>query len=135
MRGLARATAFALVKSTLSISLALAISGWAAPAGAAEVERGLAGPFELYCSECHSLAGRGGQQGVPDLAELGTKYGTPLPRARLVAFVTSDHRLGGGRICGENVFERIPTPRFGDLAERGNVRAALEFVEAAQRAK
>ncbi len=135
MRGLARATALALVSLAPSISLSLSISGWAAPAEAGEVDRGGAEPFELYCSECHSLAGRGGQQGVPDLAELGSKYGTPLPRARLVAFVTSDHRLGGARICGENVFERIPAPRFGDLAERGNVRAALEFVEAAQRAK
>lgn len=129
MRGLRRATALACV------SLAVAISGWAAGAGAGEAGRGRAEPFELYCSECHSLGGRGGQQGMPDLAELGTKYGTPLPRARLAAFVTSDHRLGGPRICGESVFEKIPATRFGDLAERGNVRAALEFVEAAQSAK
>jgi hypothetical protein len=129
MRGLTRATAL------VCVSLAVSISPWAAGAEAGDAGRGRAEPFELYCSACHSLGGQGGQHGIPDLAELWTKYGTPLPRARLAAFVTSDHRLGGPRVCGESVFERLPVTRFGDLAERGNVRAALEFVESVQRAK
>ena len=127
MRNLTRATALACV------SLGVSITGWAANAGATEPDR--AAPFELYCSECHSVGGRGGRPGIPDLAELQAKYGTPLPYARLAAFVTSDRRLGGSRICGESVFEMIPATRFGDLAERGNVRAALEFLESVQRAK
>ena len=129
MRAPIRATTLACV------SLAVSISGAVPLARGADRSPARAESFELYCAGCHALGDGGGRQGVPDLSDLARKYGTPLPRARLVAFVTSDHRLGGARICGENVFEKIPAPRFGNLAERGNVRAALEFVEAAQRAK
>jgi hypothetical protein len=115
--------------------VAFSISGGALPAHGADRDSDPAAPFELYCAGCHALGAGGGREGVPDLSALATKYGTPLPRARLVEFVVSDHRMGGPSICGERVFGKLPGTPFKQLVERATVRDALAFVEAVQQEK
>jgi len=117
------------------VSVALSISGAIPPAQGADQAGAPAESFELYCAGCHALGAGGGRQGVPDLAGLATKYGNPLPRARLIEFITSDHRVGGPSICGERVFGKLPATPFKSLVERATVRDALAFVEAAQQEK
>jgi hypothetical protein len=112
------------MREIAGLAAVCALLGVAAPVARAEQpsDRGHKTIFEVYCSGCHDLNAAEGTVPI-DVSRLVTKYGAPLPNARLLEMVLSERRGGGSRVCGEHVSWLVP-PQF----ERATVRAALQYV-------
>jgi mono/diheme cytochrome c family protein len=125
-------------------SLALALSALAVPVAGAELSEGR----ELYvesCASCHGLDGRGGGPRAatlaappPDLTRLHERYGTPLPRDRIAAFIDgrSEVEAHGPRempVWGKRFFEGDPGPPRGvESAKRRSIELIVDYLQQLQ---
>lgn len=118
----------------------VAVLGAAQPALAGEAATSNARASYLdHCASCHGAGGEGADaarranEHAPALFDLRTKYGAPLPRARLTHFVMLDTRPGHGRLCGDRPLASVPNLHWRAPFERMVVREALAYVEVLQR--
>lgn len=119
------------------------LAGWAAAQPQAT------GPardlYVSYCARCHGLDGRGGGDDAdgllvppPDLTRLHERYGTPLPRERIAAFIDGreDVAAHGPRdmpVWGERLFEGDSGPPQGvEASKRRAIDLLVDYLEALQ---
>lgn len=95
--------------------------------------------YQSYCAACHGdLAEEVGayprsRRTAPDLRQLESVHGAPLPRAALVHFVLDPRRTGVARICSERPFAWA-APGLGSWSvRRGTVLSVLRYLETLQR--
>lgn len=124
-----------------------AVGGSARPAVAAETEGGPGRILYLtYCQGCHGLEGRGDGPAAtslrtppPDLTQLWKRYGTPLDRERLVAYVDGRwlvgvHGASEMPVWGDRFFEDAP-PLTGGLVEgarRHLIEVLVDYLQTLQ---
>jgi mono/diheme cytochrome c family protein len=104
-----------------------------------------AGLYLKYCASCHGVTARGNgpvagslRKPPADLTQLARRYGQPLPKERLAAFIDGREALAahGSRempVWGETLYagERPDTPAR-DAARSGTIRLILEYLETRQ---
>jgi mono/diheme cytochrome c family protein len=105
-------------------------------------ERGQA-EYEKYCAACHGLAGDGkgpaaAAMSTPptDLTQLGARYGTPLPKTKLVAFIDGRRPLiaHGDRempIWGEQLWKDLPS-RTPEARKRSTMLVIIDYLDTLQ---
>jgi mono/diheme cytochrome c family protein len=93
--------------------------------------------FEKYCIGCHATEGRPAP-GAPDLTRLAQKYGSPLPRDVLAAWI--DGRRGseahGPRempVWGERLYQTFPATPGTESVRAGTIDVILDYLESIQR--
>lgn len=128
--------------ATCALAAAIALST-AAEEGPLPDHRGHA-EFQQYCASCHGpkADGRGPMAGdlqVPpaDLRLLGQRYGMPLPRPKLVAFIDGRTRVRGHGSREMPVWgKKLHEQSRGDQAHEGHVRGSIlvviDYLEALQ---
>lgn len=102
--------------------------------------------FRFYCAVCHGLEGNGLGPSAPalvtppsDLTKLGAKYGTPLPRKRLAAFIDGRniplaHGTREMPIWGKQLYEEAPPETPGlEEARLDTILLILDYLESIQR--
>jgi mono/diheme cytochrome c family protein len=113
---------------------------------AAELESG-ADLYTSYCASCHGVSARGdGPAGATlepppsDLTRLAERWGDPLDRARLVAFLDGReapraHGPTGMPVWGEQLYagEREESPAR-EAARRGTMLLIVEYLQTLQTA-
>lgn len=118
----------------------LVLSGGAARAA----EHGGRAPYEQYCASCHGAAADG--QGPvaesfaeppPDLRQLARKYGSPLPRPKLIEFIDGREmvRAHGTRdmpVWGEKLLAGVPPGAGNEAFKRGTIAVILDYLETLQ---
>lgn len=125
-----------MLRATLFVATCAVVLAAATPAVAEEDtlpdHRGHA-EFQQYCASCHGeeADGRGPMAGdlqVPpaDLRLLGQRYGMPLPRPKLVAFIDGrTHVRGHGSRAMPVWGKRLHEQSRGDQAHEGHVRGSI----------
>jgi hypothetical protein len=96
--------------------------------------------YQAYCAACHGGLGeevaaypRSRRSAAPDLRQLESVHGAPLPRAALVHFVLDPQRTGVARVCSEHPFAWA-APGLGPWSmRRGTVLNVLRYLETLQR--
>lgn len=101
--------------------------------------------YASYCASCHGLDGRGGggeavKLGLepPDLTRLHERYGSPLPREKIAAFIDGreDVKAHGPRempVWGERFFEGDPGPSRGvETAKRRIIELLVDHLQSLQ---
>ena len=101
--------------------------------------------YQLYCASCHGIDGRGGgpearKRGLepPDLTRLHQRYGSPLPRDRIAAFIDGreEVKAHGPRempVWGERFFEGDPGPPRGvETAKRRTLDLLIDHLQSLQ---
>lgn len=134
-----------LLHGTLLLVLACALlptSAAFAQAMRAHLVRGQA-EYLQYCASCHGDRGDGAGELAPDLSlrptdltRLGQRYGMPLPRQKLLAFVDGRRPLvsHGTRempVWGERLWEDLPS-RTPEIRKRGTILVILDYIETLQ---
>jgi mono/diheme cytochrome c family protein len=98
---------------------------------------------QQYCAVCHGVFADG--QGLvvpvlkvapPNLRRLGARYGTPLPRQKLIRSIDgSDPILSHGSrempIWGTRLYEEAPNP-MPDSRQRGSILTILDYLDSIQ---
>lgn len=122
--------------------LAAGVAGAQAP-----VTGGVAGRelYASYCAGCHGLDGRGGgaeaaKLGLkpPDLTRLYERYGSPLQRERVAAFIDGreEVKAHGPRempVWGERFFEGDTGPPRGiETAKRRTIEVLVDHLQRLQ---
>ena len=99
--------------------------------------------YQQYCAVCHGVFadGRGVAAPVlkvspPNLRELGKRYGTPLPRQKLIPFIDGSQPIlsHGTRempIWGTRLYEQTPNP-MPDARQRGSILTILDYLDSVQ---
>ena len=97
--------------------------------------------YEEYCSSCHPI-GETARSGAsetsgPDLTRLRERYGWPLPRERLAAFIDgrTEIRAHGPRempVWGARLYEDYPQTPGAEAARGGTVTVILDYLETIQ---
>ena len=157
--GLPRATARGLlrgVKSTLRLSAAVpARSVRVAAAGAAVLALGTfacretsrpelgAAQYREYCASCHGEIGPDGgvigrKSDAPDLTALAARFGSPLRRDELAAFIDGRRELQahGTRdmpVWGARLYESYPQTPGTEAVRGGTVELLVDYLESVQR--
>ena len=121
----------ALVVAALLLAVAPAS---ARPAGAEDSAHPSRALFVRYCASCHGTQAEGGGIGAgslspmpPALDHLEQRYGSPLPKAALLALAVDPRRHGGARICGRR--PGLPTGHATWMRRRGIVLAVLDYLQ------
>jgi len=114
------------------------LAGACEPASRAEMGRVR---YEEYCSSCHPIA-QGARSGTfealgPDLTRLRERYGWPLPREKLAAFIDGRTEIGahGPRdmpVWGARLYEGYPLTPGTEAARGGTVAIILDYLETIQ---
>ena len=132
----------ALLALGLSIGLVPPSTADEAPPEAFESKRGRA-EYRSYCAACHGLKGDGNgmvaavlKTPPTDLTRLAERYGLPLPRPKLTAFIDGRRPLvsHGSRempVWGERLWEDVPS-RTPEIRKRGTILVILDYIEAIQ---
>jgi mono/diheme cytochrome c family protein len=99
--------------------------------------------YEKYCASCHGLKGDGHGPVAPamnvpptDLTTLGERYGQPLPRTKLMAFIDGRRPLisHGSRempIWGEKLWENLPS-RTPEARKRSTILVIIDYLDSLQ---
>jgi mono/diheme cytochrome c family protein len=101
--------------------------------------------YLTYCQSCHGVEGRGdgpvsGSLRVPpaDLTRLWERYGTPLDRGRVAAYIDGRQLFGGHRsgempIWGDEFFDDVPptTPNVEGVKRR-LIDVLVDYLEGLQ---
>jgi mono/diheme cytochrome c family protein len=102
------------------------------------------GEFQQYCASCHGVNADGKGPLAPvlnvppaDLRLLSVKYGKPLPRPKLVAFIDGRERVRGHGSREMPVWgKKLHAHAKGDPARQGQVRSTIlviiDYIEALQ---
>ncbi len=118
--------------SALCIPLGLLAAAASAEQGPLPDHRGYS-EFQQYCASCHGADADGTGPMAPvlsvppaDLRLLSVKYGKPLPRPKLVAFIDGRQRVRGHGsrempVWGKQLYEATR----GDAAHEGQVRGTI----------
>lgn len=123
-----------------AVVLAVAWLGVAGEAGASDGQHPSRSLYQSYCAACHGDLGaevgayRGSRRpAAPDLRQLESVHGAPLPRAALVHFVLDPRRTGAARVCSRRPFAwAAPGPATWSM-RRGMVLNVLKHLETLQR--
>ncbi|HEY8153673.1 MAG TPA: cytochrome c [Myxococcota bacterium] len=101
--------------------------------------------YQQYCAACHGVFADGQglvapvlKQAPPNLRQLGIRYGTPLPRQKLIRSIDgSDPVLSHGSrempIWGTRLYGEAPVPT-PDSRQRGSILTILDYLESIQEA-
>ncbi len=101
--------------------------------------------FGRYCASCHGNAGDGTtplasqlQTAPPDLTRLSKKFGSPLRRDELAAYIDGRQTLAahGTRempVWGERLYEGFPETPGTDAVREGTIDLILDHLEAIER--
>ena len=131
--------------SGLMIVLALQVSG--VSLAQSPGKDGVAGRelYAEYCAGCHGVDGRGGGPDaaklgleIPDLTRLHERYGSPLQRNRIAAFIDGreEVKAHGPRempVWGERFFEGDPGPPKGvESAKRRTLGVLVDYLQTLQ---
>lgn len=117
----------------------------ASVAGATSHEGGKRGEGEYmkYCASCHGVDGKGVgpaaaslKTAPADLTKLAERYGEPLPRNKLTAFIDGRRPLiaHGSRdmpIWGERLWEDLPS-RTPEARKRGTILVIIDYLDSIQ---
>jgi mono/diheme cytochrome c family protein len=98
-----------------------------------------------YCAGCHGLDGRGGGPEAaglavkpPDLTRLHERFGSPLQRERVAAFIdgreeVAEHGPREMPVWGERFFEGDPGPPRGvESSKRRTIGMLLDYLQSLQ---
>jgi mono/diheme cytochrome c family protein len=131
---------FMIVSLVCALAAASALAQSAGSGGVAGREL-----YGAYCASCHGADGRGGgpeavKRGLrpPDLTTLQERYGSPLPRDRIAAFIDgrNDVAAHGPRempVWGETFFEGDPGPPRGvESAKRRTIDLLVDHLQTLQ---
>lgn len=136
------------IRTFLLSAVSLAVTGLVA--GAVHAEQGPLpesrgyGEFQQYCASCHGVNADGKGPLAPvlnvppaDLRLLSVKYGKPLPRPKLVAFIDGRERVRGHGSREMPVWgKKLHAHAKGDPARHGQVRSTIlviiDYIEALQ---
>lgn len=133
--------------SFLAVVAALLLLGGEARAGEDDVsrqpsERGQV-EYLRYCASCHGESGEGNgpvasalQTPPTDLTRLGERYGTPLPRGKMLAFIDGRRPLvsHGDRempVWGEQLWKDLPS-RTPESRKRSTMLVILDYLDSLQ---
>jgi mono/diheme cytochrome c family protein len=101
--------------------------------------------FLSYCASCHGKDGRGGgpsskalKKPPADLTRLAARYGRPLPREQLAAFIDGRKDLAshGTRempIWGERLYETEPPSDKLEHRKVGSIVLLIDYLDSIQR--
>ncbi len=100
--------------------------------------------FHTYCASCHGVDARGSgpvadqlSTPPPDLTRLGERYGQPLPRQAIAAFIDGrdDVAAHGPRempVWGERFFQGEAPSGASEGAKRRTIEVILDYLESIQ---
>ncbi len=99
--------------------------------------------FEAHCSGCHGLPGSPRPSvaelaaAPPDLTRLHEKYGSPLPREQLAAFIDGRKQIDahGSRdmpVWGQQLYAHLPDARGVEEMREGTIALLLDYLDAIQ---
>ncbi len=114
------------------------LAGGCEPAPRAELGRAR---YEEYCSSCHPIVQSArsdiSETSGPDLTRLRERYGWPLPREKLAAFIDGRTQVGahGPRempVWGARLYEDYPQTPGTEAARGSTVAIILDYLETIQ---
>ncbi len=100
--------------------------------------------FDRKCAECHGGTDGEGPRFVegfgakaPDLRRLGFKYGTPLPKEKLAAFIDGRQEVAahGSRempVWGEELYANFPEQESVEDVRAGTISMLVDYLESIQ---
>lgn len=146
MRSRPLAPWLALLLAGCAASSDPAAPSFAGQAPATAIESG-ADLYTRYCASCHGVAAQGDgpaaatlRKPPSDLTRLGPRWGTPLDRERLAAFIDGRegpraHGTPEMPVWGEQLYagER-PESTAREAARRGTILLILEYLDTLQQA-
>jgi len=99
--------------------------------------------YDRHCAECHGLSETGptpvaGREHEPaDLRRLSGRYGTPLDRERLAAYIDGRHGLPGERsaempVWGEELYDHLPEGAALEELREGAIDLIIEYLQSIQ---
>ena len=116
----------------------------AVASGASAADPAGKAPFDQYCASCHGPAGDGmgpvaaEMKITPtDLRTLGTKYGMPLPKAKLIEFIDGremvrSHGTSDMPVWGEQLVHNVPPTANSEFFKRGTIIVIVDYIETLQ---
>ena len=99
--------------------------------------------YQQYCAVCHGVFADGQGLVVPilkkaptNLRQLGARYGTPLPRQKLIPLIDGSEPIlsHGSRempIWGTRLYEGMPNP-MPEFRQRGSILTILDYLDSIQ---
>ena len=112
--------------------------------GASAADHAGKAPFDQYCAACHGPAGDGAgpvatemKIAPTDLRMLGKKYGTPLPKPKLLEFIDGRemvraHGAANMPVWGEQLVNNVPSTTNSEFFKRGTMIVILDYIETLQ---
>jgi mono/diheme cytochrome c family protein len=125
-------------------SVLLLIAGLAFASRATAADHPGKAVFDQYCASCHGVAADGTgpvaaemKIAPSDLRKLATKYGEPLPKAKLREFVDGrqmvrSHGSADMPVWGEDLIRNAPPTANAEFFKRGTIIVILDYIETLQ---
>lgn len=99
--------------------------------------------YDRHCAECHGLSHTGPtpvadrEHEPADLRRLSAKYGTPLDRERLAAYIDGRHGLPAERsadmpVWGEALYDHLPEGAALEELREGAIALIVEYLQSVQ---
>lgn len=101
--------------------------------------------FQQYCASCHGVTATGDGPMAPvlsvkpaDLTRLGQRYGMPLPRPKLIAFIDGRTPVRGHGskempVWGKKMHDDTAGSQAREGHVRGTILVILDYLEAIQK--
>jgi len=99
--------------------------------------------YEKYCAACHPVTGAAAAASAPgtpapDLTRLWERYGSPLSRDELAAFIDGRREVEahGPRnmpVWGVRLYEDYPQTSGTEAVRKGTVEILIDYLESVQR--